>query len=175
MNVTMPAKKDADGQWTDWRYCCAARPLNAATKPNRFGPPTPEQLFQHIGDVKWLSKMECRAAFNQIPLAEADQNKTSFWWGGKLWKYTWNLYRLRNATGQFQMIVNHELRRCKLDHCAMAYVNEFSRPLVSSISGTARLSSLCLWQCGLKLHPKKTIIAAEEVEFLGHLVFTQGL
>ena len=35
MNVTMPAKKDADGQWTDRRYCCDARPLNAATKPNK--------------------------------------------------------------------------------------------------------------------------------------------
>ncbi|GIL45744.1 hypothetical protein Vafri_2902 [Volvox africanus] len=41
MNVTMPAKKDADGQWTDRRYCCDVRPLNAATKPNRYTPPTP--------------------------------------------------------------------------------------------------------------------------------------
>ena len=109
MNVTMPAKKDADGQWRDRRYCCDARPLNAATKPNKYAPPTPEQLFQRIGSATWISKMDCRAAFNQIPLAEGDQDKTSFWWHGKLWKYTRNLYGLRNATGQFQMVVDHEL------------------------------------------------------------------
>ncbi|GIL61652.1 hypothetical protein Vafri_16049 [Volvox africanus] len=177
MNVTMPAKKDADGQWTDRRYCCDARPLNAATKPNCYAPPTPEQLFQHIGDAKWLSKMDCRAAFNQIPLAEADQDKTSFWWGGKLWKYTRNLYGLRNTTGQFQMIIDHELHRCKLDHCAMAFIDDI---LVFSPSGEQHLRDCaavfaCLRQCGLKLHPEKTIIAAEEVEFLGHMVSAQGL
>ncbi|GIL93352.1 hypothetical protein Vretifemale_20754, partial [Volvox reticuliferus] len=177
MNVTMPAKKDANGQWTDRRYCCDARPLNAATKPNRYAPPTPEQLFQRIGDATWLSKMDCRAAFNQIPLAEADQDKTSFWWNGKLWKYTRNLYGLRNATGQFQMVIDHELRRCGLDHCAMAFVDDilvFSPTAEQHLQDCAAVFA-CLQQCGLKLHPDKTIIAAEEVEFLGHMVSAQGL
>ena len=33
----------------------------------------------------------------------------------------------------------------------------------------------CLIRCGLKLHPDKTVLAAEEVEFLGHMVSAQGL
>ncbi|PNH02701.1 hypothetical protein TSOC_011296 [Tetrabaena socialis] len=32
LNSTMPAKKDAEGNWTDARYCCDARPLNNATR-----------------------------------------------------------------------------------------------------------------------------------------------
>ena len=177
MNVMMPAKKDVDGQWTDRRYCCDARPLNTATKPNKYAPPTPEQLFQHIGSAAWISKMDCRAAFNQIPLAEGDQDKTSFWWHGKLWKYTRNLYGLRNATGQFQMVLDHELRRCGLEHCAMAFVDDI---LVFSPSPEQHLADCgavlqCLIRCGLKLHPDKTVLAAEEVEFLGHMVSAQGL
>ncbi|GLC44517.1 hypothetical protein PLESTB_000064800 [Pleodorina starrii] len=177
MNVTMPAKKDANGQWTDRRYCCDARPLNAATVPNRYAPPTPEQLFQRIGGSPWISKMDCRAAFNQIPLAREDQEKTSFWWREKLWMYTRNLYGLRNATGQFQMIIDHELRRHGLEGFAMAFVDDI---LVFSATAEEHVQHCeavfrCLMECGLRLHPEKTIIAAEEVEFLGHMCSAMGV
>ncbi len=104
LNSTMPGKKDAEGNWTDSRYCCDARPLNAATVPDSYRPQCPETLFDCIGPSRWMSKCDCRAAFNQIPLAPEDQEKTSFWWNNSLWCYTRNLYGLRNATACFQRV-----------------------------------------------------------------------
>ncbi|GIM16723.1 hypothetical protein Vretimale_19323 [Volvox reticuliferus] len=125
------------------------------------------------------SKVDCRAAFNQILLAAAYQ-KTPFWWNGRLWKYTRNLYSLRNTMGQFQMVIDQGLRCCGLDHCAMALVDDIlvSSPILCVLAYEQHLLDCaavfaCLQQCGLKLHPD--IIAVEEVEFLGHIVSTQGL
>ncbi|PNH01022.1 hypothetical protein TSOC_013120 [Tetrabaena socialis] len=49
LNHTMPAKKDEEGNWTDSRFCCDARPLNAATRPDMYRPPLPEELFDKVG------------------------------------------------------------------------------------------------------------------------------
>ncbi|PNH01247.1 hypothetical protein TSOC_012880 [Tetrabaena socialis] len=49
LNSTMPAKKVAEGNWTDARYCCDASPLNNATKPDKYRTPVPEELFDKIG------------------------------------------------------------------------------------------------------------------------------
>ncbi|GIL77730.1 hypothetical protein Vretifemale_7181 [Volvox reticuliferus] len=75
------------------------------------------------------------------------------------------------------MVIDHELRRCGLDHCAMAFVDDilvFSPTAEQHLQDCAAVFA-CLQQCGLKLHPDETIIAAEEVEFLGHMFSAQGL
>ncbi len=177
MNSTMPAKKDAEGNWTDSRYCCDARPLNAATVPDKYAPPLPEELFARVGNARWLSKCDCRAAFNQIPLREGDREKTSFWWKGALWQYCRNLYGLKNATAHFQRIMDHHIRKSGLQHCAMAFVDDilvYSQTAEEHAEHLARVFEM-LRSIGLKLHPDKTVLAAHTVEFLGHMVSADGL
>ena len=80
MNSTMPAKKDTEGNFTDARFCADARRLNAATIPDHYKIPLPEDLFQQTGEATFFSKCDCRAAFNQLPLRASDRHKTAFWW-----------------------------------------------------------------------------------------------
>ena len=177
LNSTMPAKKDADGNWTDTRYCCDARPLNAATIPDKYRPPVPEELFERIGTARWLSKCDCRAAFNQIPLRAEDQEKTSFWWRGKLYCYTRNLYGLRNATAIFQRVMDHHIRQAGLDYCCVVFVDDlvvFSQTAEDHVRDLARVVAM-LQSINLKLHPDKTVLCADVVEFLGHMVSADGL
>lgn len=75
---TMPAKKDCNGMWTDRRMCFDYRMVNAKTYADRYGLPLPEQLFQAIGNCGFLSKLDLRAGFHQMPIAEEDRHKTTF-------------------------------------------------------------------------------------------------
>ncbi|PNH01078.1 Retrovirus-related Pol polyprotein from transposon [Tetrabaena socialis] len=177
LNHTMPAKKDAEGNWTDSRFCCDARPLNAATKPDMYRPPLPEELFDKVGTATWLSKCDCRAAFNQIPMRAEDQEKTSFHWNGSLWQYTRNLYGLRNATACFQRVMDHHIRKAGLQDCCVVFVDDllvFSHTAEQHYADLSRVLDM-LRDINIKLHPDKTVLVASEVEFLGHLVSARGL
>ncbi len=61
------------------RFFQDARELNAETILDLHLSPLPEQLFQQVGDARWLTKMDCRAAFLQIPLEPEHREHTSFW------------------------------------------------------------------------------------------------
>ncbi|PNH02523.1 Retrovirus-related Pol polyprotein from transposon [Tetrabaena socialis] len=177
LNHTMPAKKDAEGNWTDSRFCCDARPLNAATRPDMYRPPLPEELFDKVGTATWLSKCDCRAAFNQIPMRAEDQEKTSFHWNGSLWQYTRNLYGLRNATACFQRVMDHHIRKAGLQDCCVVFVDDllvFSHTAEQHYADLSRVLDM-LRDINIKLHPDKTVLVASEVEFLGHLVSARGL
>ncbi|PNH01983.1 Retrovirus-related Pol polyprotein from transposon, partial [Tetrabaena socialis] len=177
LNHTMPAKKDAEGNWTDSRFCCDARPLNAATRPDMYRPPLPEELFDKVGTATWLSKCDCRAAFNQIPMRAEDQEKTSFHWNGALWQYTRNLYGLRNATACFQLVMDHHIRKAGLQGCCVVFVDDllvFSHSAEQHYADLSRVLDM-LRDINIKLHPDKTVLVAAEVEFLGHLVSARGL
>ncbi|KXZ57050.1 hypothetical protein GPECTOR_5000g1276 [Gonium pectorale] len=177
MNSTMPAKKAADGTWTDRRYCCDARRLNDATVPDKYCPPLPEELFERIGGRRWLTKADCRAAFNQIPLHLDDQEKTSFWWGNSLWCYVRCMYGARNATAVWQRVISHHIRKAGLQDVVFAFVDDC---LIASNTAEEHEEHLrrfldMMDGIGLKLHPEKTIVAADCVEFLGHMVSADGL
>ena len=86
MEVVIAAKKDEHGLYTDVRFCLDARPLNAQTIEDPYSPPTDcQELFDRIGTHKWLTKCDCRAAFNQMFIHPDDQEKTSFFWRGEKW------------------------------------------------------------------------------------------
>ncbi len=177
MNSTMPAKRALDGTMTDTRFCQDARRLNDATVPDSHQLPLPEELFQLTGGARFFAKCDCRAAFNQLPLRETDQPKTAFWWRRELWMYTRLLYGLRNATSNFQRVMDTHLRDWGLADCAVAFVDDLlvwadtAQQLCDRLEGLFRM----LRAIGIKLHPEKTLFMADAVEFLGHMVGPRGL
>jgi hypothetical protein len=134
-------------------------------------------LFQRIGPSPWLSTFGLRAAFHQIPLGEADQDKTSFWWGQGKWRYKRMFYGMRNATAQFQRTIDHHLRERGLSEFAMAYVDDilvFSSTPEEHAAHIGRVLDM-MYEVGLRVHPEKTIVGADVVEFLGHMVSAAGM
>ena len=177
MNSTMPAKKDAEGNFTDARLCSDARQLNKATLPDNYRIPLPEDLFQQTGSATFFSKCDCRAAFNQLPLRRGDKRKTAFWWRRELWQYRRLLYGLRNATSHFQRVMDTHIREYGLQDFVLCYVDDllvYSHSAEEHVEHLARLFQM-LRDIGIKLHPEKTLLAADAVEFLGHMVSPHGL
>ena len=171
------AKKDADGNWTDARFCVDERRINANTKADRYTMPLPEQIFQDVHDCKFFSKIDLRAGFHQIPIAPEDQEKTTFWWGNKTYSYVRMCFGLRNATAHFCRVMDHEIRRAGLVGNASAFVDDvliYSRTFDEHLDHVSRMLT-ALHEVGLRAHPEKSTFCASSVEFLGHVVSSYGL
>ncbi|KAJ9505442.1 hypothetical protein QJQ45_013261 [Haematococcus lacustris] len=174
---TLPMKKDAQGQWTDTRFCIDFRRLNDATKSDRYGLPLPEEMFARVGSARWFSKLDMRSGFLQIPVHPDDQLKTAFWARNRLYCYTRMPFGLKNASAEYQRVMDAAITSASLSHCCMAFIDDV---LVYSDSFEAHCEHVqallqMLQTIGMFAHPEKTILAADRVEYLGHDVSVHGL
>lgn len=139
--------------------------------------PLPEDLFRSLGQPRYLSKLDLRSGFYQLPLHPDDCCKTAFWWRKRLFQFTRMPFGLRNATAAFQRVVDQELRRAGLTGCAKVFVDDI---LIHSDTFEDHVRHVeavlqCLQRCRLRAHPRKSTFGCERVEYLGHLVTTDGL
>lgn len=124
LNHTCPAKKDAHGNWTDRRLCYDARKLNDKTLADNHQLPNVDELFSKVGNSRYMTKLDLRAAFNQLRMAPECCNMLSFWWNNNLWLYNRMTYGIKNGTAAFQKVMDHELAGAKLGHCAVCFVDD---------------------------------------------------
>ncbi len=175
--TTMPAKKDADGNWTQRRCCQDYRRLNKKTKPDKYGMPLPEDLFQRVGKARFFSKIDLRSGFHQIPVRLSDRHKTAFWWGHKTYQFTRMPFGLVNATAKFQRVIDRELQDNNLTHCAAAFVDDV---LIWSETAEQHVTDVlavldAFARVQLKAHPDKSVFGASTIEYLGHNISADGL
>jgi hypothetical protein len=137
----------------------------------------PDELFQELGDSRFFFKVDFRAGFHQIPVASEDQEKTTFWWGNKLFKYVRLSFGLQNATAHFQRVMDHEIAAAGLTGNVCCFVDDL---LIHSATFEEHLVHLRVMlqrmhTVGLTAHPDKSVFAAAAVEFLGHLISSYGV
>ena len=176
-NNVIATKKDADGQYTDSRFCHNYRPINQEIKSDTYCLPLADQLHLEVADSRIFSKIDARSGFLQIPIHPDDQEKTAFWYNGELWQYTRMPFGMKNSPAEFQKRMDTAIREAGLGHCCRVYIDDV---LVHSASMAEHLNHLSqvfdmLTANGLKAHPDKSIFAAEIIEFLGHDVSHYGL
>ena len=170
------AKKDAEGNWTDKRFCIDSRGVNKHSETDKYSTRLPEEMFTEIGKSGWFSKIDLRSGFHQIPIADEDQEKTTFWWENRTYCYTRMSFGLQNATAHFQRVMDHEILKAGLQGNACCYVDDV---LVHSRSHKEHLKHVertlrMLHDCGLRAHPEKSVFGASSLEFLGHVVSPYG-
>lgn len=61
-----------------YRVCFDGRKLNAVTVPDSYPPPLIDSVIMKIRDAKFLSSIDLKSAFFQIPLDEESKCKTAF-------------------------------------------------------------------------------------------------
>ena len=172
--ITMPPKKDENGDWTQRRACGDYRGLNRVSVTDHYQIPTPEEIFDVIGDAKVFTTLDFRQGYNQIRIAEKDRCKTAFWGADGLYEWLVMPFGLKNAPAFFQKVMDQTLRaerafcRCYIDDLIV-----FSRTFEEHLEHLKRVFQR-LRDRGVKCHPKKMRAAVPDVGYLGHLIVPEG-
>lgn len=100
--VLMVPKSDGS-----WRFCLDCRKLNAITKGDAYSIPYIPQILDSLKNAKFISSVDFKASFWQIPLEEAAQEKTSFTVPGRgLFKFKVMPFGLCGAPARQQRLMD---------------------------------------------------------------------
>ena len=196
-NLVICPKKDEHGNWVDTRIAINWILNNKLTPVDPYPIPLPERLFQEIGKARWLSKLDLRQGFLNIPIPEHLQNFTAFWWKGRCWKYTRMGYGQRNSPAHFQRVVDTTLaehqtsikvkkagtenewewQTIPLSQVARAYIDDILLASATFEEHCVHARDLlkALIAVNLKVHPGKTTWGASTIEYLGHDCTLDGI
>ncbi len=94
----IPIKKKDDGLHIviDFRKINEVQP---------FFMPTVDSIISHVGDSKFLSKLDLLKGFHQVPLEESSKKYTAFSCPYGKFQYQRMLFGLKNAPATFQLVV----------------------------------------------------------------------
>ena len=154
-----------------WRMCVDFTNLNKACLKDSFPPPRIDQLVDSIAEHKLLTFMDAFSGYNQIKMAEEDQEKTAFITSQGFYCYKVMPFGLNNAGATYQRLVNKMFNK-QIGRNMEVYVDDM---LVKSKEELAHLDNLketfaTLKQYHMKLNPSKCVFGVALSKFLGFMV-----
>lgn len=168
-------KKDAEGNYTDFRLCGNYRPLNLETTLDRYPFPDIEDIFNQIGGATIFSKLDLRSGYHQMPLREGDPAKTAFWGANRILS-EWLVapFALKNAPPYFHRRMDEVLKDLPFCRC---YINDIIICFTSLEQHPQHLQVVFdrPREAGLKVHPGKCVFGADSIDFLGQCISANKL
>ena len=170
-NVVMVKK--ANGKW---RMCVDFTDLNQACPKDSFPLPKIDQLMDSKAGHKLLTFMDTFSGYNQILMAEEDQEKTAFVTSQGLYCYKVMPFGLKNAGATYQKLVNQMFKK-QIGRNVEVCVDDM---LVKSRKEEDHLDDLretfnTFRQYNMKLNPSKCAFGVSLGKFLGFIVSQRGI
>ena len=152
------------------RICVDYRAVNGVTAPDPYLMPFIEDILDTLASAKFLSKIDLNKGFHQIPIREADMEKTAFCTPWGKFQFCRMPFGLRNGPAVFQRLMD------KLLHQDLAFSRVYIDDIVVfSATWEEHCSHLKvvlgrLKKAGLTANVKKCQWGQVRCEFLGHIV-----
>jgi hypothetical protein len=175
-NNHFPPKKDENGTWCTSRFVTDFRRLNEAIEKDTYVLPLTEDLLDRTKNARIFTLMDLKSGYNQIPIAERDMRYFQFWWKNELYHYTRLPQGACTNSKIFQRIMDAEIARHGLEPFCCAYQDDllvWSDTADEHIEHVRRVLEMCD-KCDLRIHPGKSTIAANTLEFLGFQISQWG-
>jgi len=158
------------------RLCVDYRGLNKITIKNRHPLPLIGESLDRLRSATVFSKLDLRAGYNLVRIAEGDEWKTAFRTRYGHFEYRVMPFGLTNAPATFQHLMNDVLRDF-LDDFVVVYLDDiliFSTSLDEHKRHVRRVLER-LRDNGLFAKPEKCAFHQREIEYLGYLVSPDGV
>lgn len=169
--IVIVAKKNGD-----IRMCVDYRRLNAITKRSVYPIPATQQLLDCLSGSHFFSTLDLSQGYHQIAVAEEDICKTAFATRKGHFEYKRMPFGLTTAPSTFQRLMHIVLQQENWQKC-LIYLDDiliFGRSVDEHLQ---RLKAVLqrIREAGLKLSPSKCFFLKREVEYLGHVVTSDGI
>ena len=157
---------------TDFRY------LNSWTINQALISPRADDSIEMIGNMKpaVFSKMDAQQGFFQIPLREADRDKTAFLTRTKKYRYKVMPMGLCSSSQAFQSLINLILQNLQYK-CAIPYLDDILclSPSIEQHFIDLEDIFIALRKGNLKLKSSKCEFFLKEMTFLGMIITPEGI
>lgn len=170
--VCLARKKDGS-----FRFCIDFRKLNERTKKDAWPIPYISTILDRLRNAQFISSVDIKSAFWQVPLNESSREYTAFTVPGRgLFQFRRMPFGLSNAPATWQRIVD-TIFGPELEPNVMVYLDDIVI-LSSSFSEHLKLLEIVfdrLAKAGLVVSLDKCNFCKPELRYLGYLVDAQGL
>jgi len=173
--LIVPKKLDASGK-RKWRISVGFRELNDINVGDSFQLHNIQDILDKLGRDRYFSSVDCASGYYQVPLAEEDRSKTAFSTATGHYEYLSMPFRLKSAPSTFQRLMN----RVFLGMTGSRFVVYLHDVLVFGETlqeHNERLREIFgkLRQFNLKIEPNKSEFLKTEINYLGHVVTSEGV
>lgn len=169
--VVLVRKRDGS-----WRFCVDWRKLNKVTKKDSSPIPRIDDTLDRLSDARYFTKIDLTSGYYQVELDEESKEKTAFVTPDGHYEFNRLGMGLCNAPATFQRLMYKVLGNLMWKH-SMAYLDDiviFSKSFDDHLLHIEQVLQK-LREAGLKLKPRKCSIGQQRLQYLGHIVDSQGV
>lgn len=171
----VPKKADSKGN-KKWRLVIDFRALNEKTLGDAYPLPNITDILDQLGSAKYFSVFDLASGFHQIPMSEADAQKTAFSTPFGHYEFKRMPFGLKNAPATFQRLMDKVLSGLQGIEL-FVYLDDIVIYASSLTEHNKKFSKLAerLRSANLRLQPDKCEFLRKEVAYLGHIISEQGV
>ena len=169
--VVMTTKKDGDP-----RFCVDYRKLNQVTVKDRYPLPRIDDTIDALHGAQYFTTLDLFSGYWQIEIDEPDKHKTAFVCEYGQYEFNRMPFGLTNAPSTFQRLMNRILKPV-LYESVLVYLDDiivFSKTVDEHIEHITAVFKI-LAENGLKLKAKKCDFFKTKIDYLGHVVSSEGV